>query len=226
MKKMIILSEKKWHDDLCYNLKKSLPSFNWIHLKNKEDFNLTHLRQINPDKIFIPHWSHIIHENIYSEFECILFHMTDLPFGRGGSPLQNLIIRGFNETKITALKVEKGLDTGPIYIKAELSLHGTAQEIFLNSSNVIQEMIIKIIQENIHPKNQLGSPIVFKRRKPSDGNIEVLKKIDEVYDYIRMLDADGYPNAFIEFGEFRLEFSRAKKESNKTLLADVRIIKK
>lgn len=223
---MLLLSEKKWHDELFIKLKSLLPNFNWVRINKKEEFNYSFLSKLHPDKIFIPHWSYIIQEDIYNEFECIIFHMTDLPFGRGGSPLQNLIVRGFKETKITALKVEKGIDTGPIYLKAHLSLHGTAQEIFLNASNVIQDMIVKIINENLQPIYQSGNPTVFKRRKPSDGNIKDLRNIEEVYDYIRMLDADGYPNAFLEFGEFRLEFSRAKKESNQTLIADVRIIKK
>ncbi len=28
-----------------------------------------------------------------------------------------------------------------------------------------------------------------------------------MYDHIRMLDAEGYPRAFIEFGKFIIEFS-------------------
>jgi len=50
--------------------------------------------------------------------------MTDLPFGRGGSPLQNLIVRGFTHTKLSALRVEKGLDTGDIYLKEDLEQYG------------------------------------------------------------------------------------------------------
>ena len=32
-------------------------------------------------------------QEIHENYKCIIFHMTDLPFGRGGSPLQNLISR-------------------------------------------------------------------------------------------------------------------------------------
>ena len=35
--------------------------------------------------------------------------MTDLPYGRGGSPLQNLIIRGFESTKISAIEFKMEL---------------------------------------------------------------------------------------------------------------------
>ncbi len=51
----------------------------------------------------------------FFNFNCVVFHMTDLPFGRGGSPLQNLISRGIYKTKISAIKVVKEIDAGPIY---------------------------------------------------------------------------------------------------------------
>ena len=56
--------------------------------------------------------------------------MTDLPFGRGGSPLQNLITRGISKTKISALRCNEEIDAGPIYLKRPLSLHGSAEEIY------------------------------------------------------------------------------------------------
>ena len=49
--------------------------------------------------------------------------MTDLPYGRGGSPLQNLIVRGHKETKISAIKVVKELDAGPVLSSLELMLN-------------------------------------------------------------------------------------------------------
>ncbi len=226
MNNYILLSEKKWHIKLFEFIKQKRSSENWTLINNKEDFNLEKLNQINPKKIFIPHWSYIIPQQIYNNFECVVFHMTDLPYGRGGSPLQNLIVKGHKKTKITALKVEKGLDTGGIYLKKDLSLDGTAQEIFERSSLIIGEMIVDILDKNIVPIPQKGTATVFKRRTPEMSNISNLKTIDEVYDYIRMLDAEGYPHAFIENDNFKFIFTKAKNINNKTIEANVRIIKK
>lgn len=226
MKIFILLSEKKWHKELFYNLEKDFCEFEWVHLSKKEDFNITVLNKIRPDKIFIPHWSYIIPKEIFENFECVVFHMTDLPYGRGGSPLQNLIVRGHEETKISALKVQEGLDAGPVYLKRGLSLLGNAQDIFLRASDVIEQMITQIITDNICPIPQKGKPVIFIRRKPEQGNIQGLDTIQEIYNYIRMLDADGYPSAFLEFGDFKLEFSQANIQSKKSILANVRIIKK
>ncbi|WP_445721889.1 formyltransferase family protein [Flavobacterium sp.] len=226
MKTIIILSEKKWHKKVFINLEFFFPHYNWILIDNKENFNFEILQQINPFRIFIPHWSYIIPKNIYDSFQCIVFHMTDLPYGRGGSPLQNLIVRGHESTKISALKVEKGIDTGPIYLKKELPLNGTAEDIFIRASDIIEQMIIEILNKNLIPLPQNGEITVFKRREPKDSNISNLKTIDEIYNYIRMLDADAYPKAFLEIDNFRFEFSKVNIKTDKSLLANVRIIQK
>lgn len=226
MAKYIILSEKEWHKNLFDNLKNNI-SGNWLLIDSKENFNLKALEVFNPSKIFIPHWSYIIPSEIYENFECIVFHMTDLPFGRGGSPLQNLIERGLKTTKIAAIKVEKGLDTGDVYLKSEMSLHGTAREIFENSSLIVEKMIAEIIGEDIQPVPQVGEVTEFRRRKPEESNLMHLSDIEKVYDYIRMLDCEGYPHAFIETSFFKIEFTNANFDSNKKIInANVRISKK
>ncbi len=227
MNSYLILSEKQWHKSLLNELEKEFKSDSWHLIDNKVHFTFDEINQIKPNKIFIPHWSNIISKEIYENFECILFHMTDLPFGRGGSPLQNLIIRGFKTTKLSALKVQFGLDTGGIYLKKTLNLDGSATEIFNKSTILIKEMIIDIIKNNIKPKPQQGQVTEFKRRKSEESNIYNISNLEEIYDYIRMLDCEGYPSAFIETNEIRYEFVNAKYDKNKQLIsANVRIIKK
>jgi methionyl-tRNA formyltransferase len=223
----IILSEKKRHEELFFNLKNKFFEEKWIHICKKEDFNYENLLSINPSKIFIPHWSYIIPKEIYDHFDCVVFHMTDLPYGRGGSPLQNLIVRDHKSTKISALKVQKGIDTGDIYLKNDLSLLGTAQEIFNRSLEIVNFMIEKIIEGNIIPSPQVGEVVEFKRRKPEESNLEVLESLENVFDYIRMLDADGYPNAFMETEFLKFEFFNAELDNNQnSIIANVRIFKK
>ena len=222
----IILSEKKWNEELVPLLAIQYKYSKWKLINNKSEFRFEVLEKLNVGKIFIPHWSYLIPKVIYEKYECIVFHMTDLPFGRGGSPLQNLILRGFTETKISALKVEEGLDTGPIYLKKKLTLEGTAEEIFRRSSQIIFKMILIILENNIKPIPQEGNPFVFKRRKPEESNISDVKEINQIFDYIRMLDCEGYPRAFIENEYIKFEFSKANLKSKNEIIANVRIFKK
>jgi methionyl-tRNA formyltransferase len=224
--KYVILSEKSWNNNLVENLSNILPEDEWIQISKKEDFSLRNLNELSPSLVFVPHWSYIIPEEIYTTFDCIVFHMTDLPFGRGGSPLQNLILRGFKKTKVSALKVTQEIDAGPVYTKAPLSLEGRAQDIFVRCNQIILEMIIEIVTNNPKPLPQTGEVVHFKRRKREEGDIANLTSLEKVYDYIRMLDAEGYPNAFIELDHFTLEFSQAKYDNKNSIVANVRIIKK
>jgi methionyl-tRNA formyltransferase len=225
MKSYVLLSEKKWHDSLFQKLSGTVNG-KWHRIKEKKDFNLTNLSVLQPDIIFIPHWSYIIPESIFEKYECIVFHMTDLPYGRGGSPLQNLILEGNTKTKISAIRVTKGIDEGPIYCKEDIDLSGTARDIFLRMIPVIESMIVKIVTSEIIPQVQKGKVINFKRRTPADSRIDNINSIDKLYDVIRMLDCEGYPAAFLENEHFRFEFTATSKIDKHSLLADVRIIKK
>lgn len=219
----LIVTTKSWN---IYNfelLKNKFSNNEWYLIKDKNNFTYDAVIEINPKYIFFPHWSWKIPKDLYQNYECIAFHMTDLPFGRGGSPLQNLIIRDYKKTKISAFKVTDKLDAGSIYLKKDLSLDGTANEIFRRASKIIFfEMIPFIIKNSPKPVPQKGKVTTFKRRKPKDSDISNLDDLNTLFDYIRMLDAEGYPKAFIEKNNIRIEFKNAKKKDNK-IVANAKI---
>lgn len=220
-KKYVVATTKTWNIRNFEKAVKYLPG-EWHLITKKDDLCLDRLKELTPTYIFFPHWSWIIPEEVFLNFECVVFHMTDLPFGRGGSPLQNLIERGIYETKISALKVVKELDAGPIYLKEDLSLHGSAEEIFIRASDKIFEMIEYVATNQPMPQEQQGEVVGFKRRMPEQSKIPDTKSLTKVFDHIRMLDAEGYPPAFLETDHLRLEFSRASIKSGH-ILADVRV---
>ena len=226
IEKYILLSEKSWHDDLFVSLSKN-KNQKWFRIKKRNAFNLKKINEINPNKIFIPHWSYIIPKSIFNKFICIVFHMTDLPFGRGGSPLQNLIIREIKSTKISAILINEGIDSGPIYEKKPLKLNGTAQQIFNRSVPVIEKMINKIINKKLKPIPQKGEIVEFKRRTPKESDLKLISNLSKTYDYIRMLDAENYPNAFLENKNLKFMFYNANfDKENNIIEANVRISKK
>ncbi len=160
----IVASSQAWHESVAINIGSRI-SENVAFIDDSNQLTRENLNSLKAEIIFCPHWSTIIPPEIYEKYECIVFHMTDLPFGRGGSPLQNLIVRGISETKITAFRCVKELDAGPIYMKRPLSLHGTAQEIYVRAAKVVEDMVVSIIQESPGPEEQAGQVVVFQRRK-------------------------------------------------------------
>lgn len=226
--KIIIATVKSWNIERAQALQKQYDGVHDIVIyTKKEELTIEHVCHVNPDYILLPHWSFFIPNEITDNWECVVFHMTDLPYGRGGSPLQNLIVRGHKETKISAIKVTGTLDGGPVYMKRPLSLEGSAQEIFVRCADVIfQEMIPVFLTQKVTPKPQEGEPVNFKRRKPEESKITCDMELDKIYDYIRMLDAEGYPRAYIEFGDYRLEFEKAERSADGQELSASVIFKK
>jgi methionyl-tRNA formyltransferase len=194
----------------------------WHYVSSPEELKQKLAGGLEPRYIFFQHWSWIVPEEILIKSECVCFHMTDVPYGRGGSPLQNLIVRGHKETILTALQMEKGIDTGPVYFKKPLTLQGAAKDIYVRATELTWEMIKQIVELEPKPKAQVGEPVVFKRRTPEQSEIESGLSIEQVYDYIRMLDAPGYPKAFLDSKTYHLEFEDAKLEDDE-LIATVRI---
>lgn len=209
--KFLIASNRPWTKGIGERLSKKL-SLSFDEAGNQEEF----LRLVDENKyarIFVPFWSHIIPLNVLNENECIIFHMTDLPFGRGGSPLQNLIARGIYSSKVCAVRATEILDAGDVYLRREISLEGRAEKIYMEAARLIEEMIEEIITKNPKPVPQVGDPVTFKRRKSNESDLKNLGTLTEVYDYIRMLDAPGYPKAFLETDKLLFEFSHASKST-------------
>jgi len=218
-KDIVVCTIKSWNIENYKKIKKKFDHLFWHIIKDNKNLNYNNVSEIKPKYIFFPHWSLKIPKKIHENFECIAFHMTDLPFGRGGSPLQNLIIRGYKKTKIAAFRVTDELDAGPIYLKKDLPLDGSAQEIYKRASEIIfQEMIPHILKESPNPIPQKGKIVTFSRRAPKNSDISNLNDLNKIYDYIRMLDAEGYPKAFLEKSNLIIEFNNAKKKYNEIIV--------
>lgn len=209
----VIAASRPWYWPMAAELEARLGK-PFALVKDPGELTADRLRALAPRFVFFPHWSTRIPQEIYGAFECVIFHMTDLPFGRGGSPLQNLIVRGIHETRISALRCTSVMDGGPVYLKRPLSLEGSAREIFARAADEIREMINHLVLHEPEPQPQSGEVVEFRRRTPQESDLASLQDLRKVYDHIRMLDADGYPHAFLETEHLRLEFTRAELQGD------------
>jgi methionyl-tRNA formyltransferase len=177
--------------------------------------------------VFFPHYSSIIPDEILQRYDCVGFHTGNLPNDRGGSPIQNKILKGEYQTKISAFKMTKEIDLGPIYCQRKVDLEfGNIKDIIFQISKLISEMIFEITYSRINPIEQKGSGLVYKRLTEinSKMNLDELS-IKNVYDRIRMVDGYEYPRAHIETVRYKIDFSNAKLDGEK-IIANVEIQEK
>jgi len=219
--KYIVVGYTPWSEMVFNDVLKKYEGM-WYYISKKNNLDVEKIRSINPKYIIFLHWSWQVPSEIYTNYDCICFHMTDVPYGRGGSPLQNLIIRGHKSTMLTALKMVEKFDAGPVYLKEKLELKGTAEEIFVRGAYIAADMIKHIIDKNPLPVPQDGEIVVFKRRKPSQSRIKAINGLEDLYNFIRMLDAPRYPKAFLIQDGYKFELSKADLKKNK-LVAEVEI---
>ncbi len=208
-----VATVRPWNIAEFENSIKHLPG-DWHLVTEEPDLHYQRLQAMNPRAIFFPHWNWKVSQEIVATFECVAFHAAPLPFGKGGSPIQNLISRGFSETKLTAFRMKPGFDDGDIYLQRDLSLSGSAHEIFLRIAKLVSSMIGEMISEWPTPVPQVGEAVTFKRRTPEQSRLDPAADARQTYDHIRMLDAPEYPKAFIEIGGTRIEFADAKLQGD------------
>lgn len=194
-------------------------------ITREEDLSLTNLSELNPSHVFFPHWSWKIPQEIIESYKPIIFHTAPLPHGRGGSPIQNLILSGYKKSPVWALFATEKFDEGPLITSRDISLEGNLSDIFIRLKAVVIEMILEICESSISSKEQEGEVQIFKRLTIADNLIPKDVDIGSVYDRIRMVDAPGYPNAYIYYGNLKIEFENAKfKDSNVITTAKITAI--
>jgi methionyl-tRNA formyltransferase len=196
---------KTWNIE---NFDKLKPKKDWHLITAPKDYDL--IRQLKPRYVFFPHWSWMLPRDIFENYECVIFHMTDLPFGRGAEPLQHLIMRGLKETKVSAIRCAKDVDSGDIYMKKPMSLDGSAGEIYKRCSDIVYKMIKEIASKELKAEiKQEGEPVFFAQRNLENCRIPITDDLNIVYDIIRAQDAETYQPAFMEKDKLRLEFTEA-----------------
>ena len=117
-----------------------------------------------PRFTFFLNWSHRVPESVLCMTEPVNFHAAPLPYGRGGGPIENMILHGHDSTVVSAHLMTSELDAGPIYGQSgPVSLLGTKEEIQARFVKPVSQMAVQIARGKLTPKPQVGEPTYFKR---------------------------------------------------------------
>lgn len=84
------------------------------------------LRDWAPEVIIVAAFGQILRPHVLAlpPHGCINVHASLLPRWRGASPIQHAIMAGDEESGITLMQMDKGLDTGPMYVQEAIAVHG------------------------------------------------------------------------------------------------------
>lgn len=98
-------------------LEHGIPVYQPVKVRDEEFINV--LRELNPDVIVVVAFGQILPEDILNlpRYGCLNVHASLLPKYRGAAPIQWVVIDGEEETGVTIMYMEKGLDTGDMIAK-------------------------------------------------------------------------------------------------------------
>jgi len=135
----------------------------------------------------------------------LVVHASDLPSGKGWSPLTWQILEGKNEIHVTLFEAVEKVDAGAIYGQEILKFDGhelideLRQKLNIASINLILEFIKKY--PIVKGRKQEGDESFYKRRKKKDSKIDPHKSLVEQFNILRIVDNDRYPAFFELYGK-------------------------
>ncbi len=195
---------RDWALNIYFQLQK-LSSHKMIIIKDLGNVDFSFLDILKPDFVLFYGWSWKLPVEVISTYRCLMLHPSDLPKYRGGSPIQNQILNGILDSKVTIFQVTEEIDAGPILAQRPLSLRGEMSEILGRIEQCGLEATTEILKGEYEISTQDNSNTSFySRRNPSQSEItfEELRSASalDIYNKVRCLQ-DPYPNAFIRMSD-------------------------
>jgi methionyl-tRNA formyltransferase len=128
----------------------------------------------------------------------IVIHESDLPKGRGWSPVSYQVEKGIMDIPVTLFEANQELDTGKWYIKSTIKLNGTEliDEIREKQFNVTLSMIKKFLTGSKEGNNQFGDETYYAKRSEDNQQLDISKSIENQFDKLRVCDNNRYPSHF------------------------------
>jgi methionyl-tRNA formyltransferase len=173
------------------------------------------LLSYQPDLIVVTAYGRILPPSLLelAPMGCINVHGSLLPLHRGAAPIQWSVIKGDKEVGVTIIRMDEGMDTGDILLKASISSapDETAGTLFDKLAQLGNETLLKAIQGlkggTIAPTPQDHSIATeAPMLKKTDGLIEWSKNAGELESLIRGLDP--WPSVFCFLDGKRLRLFR------------------
>jgi len=196
-------------------LKNNLPVFQPAKIRTEIEI----IKKLVPDLIVVIAYGQIIPAEILAipTYGCINVHASLLPLYRGAAVLNAPILNGDSETGVTIMKMDTGLDTGPILRQAKIKLNGreTLTEVHDKLSSLGAGLLIPTLLDLIagkikpQPQDQSRATIV-KTLKKEDGKIDWSKPAVEIERMIRAYNP--WPGTYSAMGEKNLKIITVKSE--------------
>jgi UDP-2,4-diacetamido-2,4,6-trideoxy-beta-L-altropyranose hydrolase len=179
----------------------------WVH-----DSNMIH----KSDFCFLLSYGKKVEEDFLRENpNSFVVHESDLPKGKGWSPVTWKIIDGYSHIPVSLLSVSEKIDSGDIFLTSKIDLDGdelieeVRQKQFECTKNVCLKLIENFEEIKINRVKQEGTSSFYKKRSKKDSILNIDKSIKDQFNILRVVDNIKYPAYFKMHGKkFKLKITK------------------
>jgi len=177
----------------------------------------TELRNFNADVIVVAAYGLLLPQEVLDlpKAACVNVHASLLPRWRGAAPIQACILAGDSETGISLMRMEAGLDTGPVYVKSAIRIgpDETAGELqdrlAMLGADVLVEHLQAIVSGDISAEPQQNDDASYAPKiSVRDAQLDFRRQAEDLRHQVRAFNP--VPGAWAILNGERLKFWRAQ----------------
>ena len=178
----------------------------------KDPHTIEEIRAITPDVIVVMAYGQILPRAVLEipKIACLNLHASLLPRWRGAAPIQAAIAAGDQETGITVMYMDEGLDTGDILLERKLDILPTDTGASLHErlAQVAPEALfesLRLLTAKSAPRipQDNAQATYAPKLKRDDGRIDWSEPAEVIERKIRAFNP--WPGAFIKLGDRNLK---------------------
>jgi methionyl-tRNA formyltransferase len=192
--------------------------------KLKQPEAMEQLHQWAPDLIVVAAFGQILKKDVLDlpRDGCVNVHASLLPRWRGAAPINAAILAGDEETGVTIMKMDVGLDTGPMLAQRSIRLtsNDTAGSVFERLATLGADLLIEILPDYLSgklvPQPQPEEGMTYAPMlKKEEGRLDFTHDVNELERRIRAFNP--WPGAYMDFDGAMLKVHRGHVEAGNAL---------
>jgi methionyl-tRNA formyltransferase len=192
----------------------------WIaNLGGQHSARVIHSRSdaLGGDILYLVSCTELVSSSLRKNYKnCMVIHASDLPKGRGWSPHIWDVLHGAEEITVTLLEADDPVDSGAIWAKRKVAipktaLHDEINSLIFDAETDLMSEGIRLVELGLEPASQSDVGVTyFRRRTPSDSEVNPMLPLVESFDLLRVSDPRRYPAFFVLHGvKYNIEIRKA-----------------
>jgi methionyl-tRNA formyltransferase len=183
----------------------------------KEPQAMEQLHSWRPDVIVVAAFGQILRPAVLDlpPFGCVNVHASLLPRWRGAAPIQAAILSGDTETGVTLMRMDAGLDTGPILSQQSTPIHATdtagslSDRLAEMGSTLLIETLPAYVSGKITPQPQDDAlATLAPKLEKSAGELDFTQTAVQLARAVRAYNP--WPGAYLNWHKQRLNLYKAR----------------